>query len=228
MIKLSDLSGLLPTIDSVRKNAGGASGAMIPADQRHRLVAVTGDTDLGGVISATIAAQPTLPFAAGDVYRAMAWVTWGSGGAFYTAEVDIRDGTIISLPASSLQIDVLNEGTFATTQLEFNAAVTYLPKGGAGPVRRTRYQDAQIAGAAAWAAVVVPAFATHVSVVRTPQNAPYVLDFNDSNGVLCYQVNVIAGADAFRIPLSNDIRTVDLNNGAVAIPRARMIFDLVL
>lgn len=203
----------------------GSSAPSLPAnDQLIRLIDTRGDDELGGVVSVALGVDVPDAFTSGDILRIRGRIKWGSGGVTQSADIDVRRGTIISVPCSAIEVSVANEGTQITPTVWAQAA--HMPRGGGGNATRTRYRDTSIGNGNSWDSVVPP-FARLVSVMRNPQSAPMILRFLDSDGTVAYEENVAASGTAFRIPLSGDIATLRLVAGA-AITLARAVFDLDL
>lgn len=213
----------MPLIVADRR-VGGAIPALPADDTLQTVVQLSGDDELAGVVTVAYALDE-ITFASGDVLRVRSRVSWGSGGRQHYADIDVRRGTMVSVPASFLRVDVANEGTQVTPTV--GVQVGYLPRGGGGSPTRTLYRDTTLSNGST-ADFTVPNFARYVSVVRTPQTAAMTLRFLDSNSVLCCEVRVAASADVFRIPVANDIETVRVLADGTDIPRLRLVFDLDL
>lgn len=212
-----------PLISS--KRSVGLSQTLAADDGLVTFIDQIGDDELGAVVTVSFMVERPDSFASGDVLRVRAEIKWGSGGRQQAAVIDVRNGTMVSVPASFLRVSLANEGTQITPVV--GAQVAYLPRGGSGNAVRTRYRDTNLASGST-ADFAVPAFARLVTVFRTPENAAMTLRFLDSNNVLDYEVRVSASTDSFRIPLANDVQTVRVLADGTAIPRLRLVFDLDL
>lgn len=224
------LSETRPLIDSERHRVGGAE-TLPPDDRLRAVVFLKGDDDVATVVTIALDAEPAAVLdGTTDIVRARALISWGTGGHLHQAEIDVVRGTMISLQASSVKVEVANESLPAATgpDLRVGATLSYLPRGGGSRPTRTRYDDNGIL-AAGTEDFVVPAFAAEVTYQRAPSNAPYTLRVLDSNSNVLAEFAVAGGADApARLPLANDARTVRVVNGAVAITRSRAVFGLAL
>lgn len=191
------------------------------------LLDLVGDDKLAGVITVSMWAEVINPSGASFDLRIRAQVQWGVAGASHTAMIDVRRGTLFSVPASSLRIAAANQGS--TTAVRVGALAGYAPRGGPSHVTRTLYDDDGVA-ANGTEDFSVPDFAYDVDVRRNPASAPYTLRFlgGAAGGNLVYEVAVGANSDPGPIRLSNDIWTVRIANGATAITTSRAVFGLAL
>ncbi len=205
----------------------------LPPDNRLRdVLSVTEDDGDGGasVISATLQiGNDTQGSSATDAtIRARAQIEWGTGGAQHSAEIDVRPGLILSVPASFLRISVANESAIAGSSYVAFASASYLPRGGPSFVTRTVRRDTALAATATLNLAVPTAFIYDVDVRRTPNNAAYTLRFLDAAPNILYEMAVGAGSDPGPIRLAPEVTTVRIVNDATQIDRARAVFGMAL
>lgn len=219
------MAGFKPLITSQR--AIGATSVGLPADDTLRpLIDLVGDDELASMMTITfdVIPPPADTFTGGDVRRLRARIQWGTGGAQHEADVDVRKGTMVTVPASFLRVAVANEGT-QLASVRVRASVGYFPKGNGLSPTRTRYIGAISGGSTA--DHVIPAFARNVTLLRTLGTSGYLLTFLDTNSVVIGTVIVAGSADQFRIPVPNDAHTTRIGASA-DITLARAIYELDL
>lgn len=95
---------------------GLASAKVLASGERVGLIDAAADSCKGGaslVTTVTLCADETAPIPPGDVLDVRAYVSWGAKNARQTACVDVGRGTVVSVPASRIVIEVENRGVAA-------------------------------------------------------------------------------------------------------------------
>ena len=200
----------------------GGSATLTASGQTATLIDLNGDDELTGMVTLSF----FLRQAAGtsQISRATAEITWGAGGIFCSAVLDVRHGTMASVPASNLRVEVTNQAAQTVT---VGVSVGYFPRT-TGNATRTLLQDTTITNGNT-VDFLVPEYARLVTVLRSPQTAAMTLRFLGALGAtIMYEVRVAASADVLRIPLGGDIDTVRILADGTDITRARLVFDLDL
>jgi hypothetical protein len=184
-------------------------------------------------------------------------IQWGSGNSdTHVAEVDIQTtaglgqlvgligGTVVSVPASSLEVSARNDGNFIPNvgnlpigQPRDGAASALMAVGSrssSGQLRKTNWAVLGTAGnglaAAGQAAIVIPPFATGVRVFRSGGTAMVVqLVMIAGGGLAIDPINVAANTPCPFIPLSNQVLAVQVtNSGPAEITSLFGLFDIQL
>lgn len=203
----------------------------------QRVIQVSGDDSLGMMLSASIDAIGAIDLqqiaSITEPNRAVARIKWGVEGRMHVALVDIKSGTVISVPGASLEVEVGNEDVamVAGAGLLIGASAAYLPRGSAHRPTRTVYNDAGVPGAGGNFDFRMVAYAANVTYLRTPNTTPYTMQFMDFALVVQYDIAVVAGADApINIPLGNGITRIRVVTAPAgpAITRSQMIFGLAI
>ena len=182
------------------------------------------------------------PQLAGERVAAFATIRWGVGGTEAVAEVDVVNGTVVSLVASGVRVIVANEGGGGVVvagrtlpELYIGAFASDLPRGGFSVPQRTVIPTGDAINAGANFVFPVPAFARRVRFWRTPNdpavNTPYTLDFllDVGGAAIEYTVNVPGLVDPVPLDIAGDIRAIRMNNiGAQNMTGVRAVFEIGL
>lgn len=143
-------------------------------------------------------------------------ITAGQGGSSAMVfEVDFINGMVLSVPASSLSLSALIDTDTMDAfdvPVRVSAFVTYLPRPGSTPVRRTLRTGPMGIGAA----VVqdLPKFATSLQLMATTAAATFtVQQYRDKLLTQLVAVTTLAVAPPYQeIPIAQDTRYVNIIN----------------
>jgi hypothetical protein len=170
---------------------------------------------------------------------------WGVGAANYTAEVDILQGTVISIPASFIRVGARYEpsitATFASLPYRVNASLSY---GFIGQRSSPRYTDRfpQVApGPAGVVSSNIPPFATGFTILSADSTAGGVAVFSPCNfNVRGYQGAGLSSAGSMatgsnlgnqiesQFPLFNSARLLQIENTGPNPADYQVIYSLSL
>jgi hypothetical protein len=215
------------------------------------LADVRGDDERAIVMTVGLFAEVfAAPALALTQVRAAARLSFGVAGVQAVAEVDIpvngfkvfgpnvsdlpnAGGQILSVPASFLRVEALNETIGAVSfPLRIGAFFSYQTVGLAKAPTRTRYFDflvVPLAPAAFSGLEPIPRFSTSFRFLRFPAEPVRVRMFNAGGGLVLDEVAIAAGAASPEFAVPADAAFVGFfNDGAGAIDRGRFVFSLIL
>lgn len=180
---------------------------------------------------------PTTAATVNDVPPIVAHVSWGVDGARMDVDVDVVNGTMIALPASSLRVDVeidlpADAADFGSVQV--GAVMGYMPR---GQHDAQRTLSAELAAAedppvaSGTALIAVPEFAKNVTFLIEPTATFQLEQLADSAGALVLST-IAAVAPAVPptvvFPLSNRTRYLRLTNTGGADVLVSAVFGLAV
>ena len=190
--------------------------------------------EIAHVICVTLIGPPATSAGQVNAAACVALVQWGAGEAEAEAEIDFGvGGVVFTVPASSIRITAVYEGTFVAGETPPSVRVGAFASVGSGgrmsKLTRTRFASGPI-DPAQEASFEVPPFAKAVRVFAGDQaTRAFRLDFFSDEALdPIYSIPVPAGAEAPLVDLSPEITSVILaNTGAAALAAgARAIFEL--
>jgi len=155
---------------------------------------------------------------------ATAIIKWGNDGTKTQAEVDFKQGTMITIPAGFVEVIGRNDDPVIDARL--GAFVGYMPY--FRQFSATKTEVMPIAGGGTPSNVVIPPFAISMAVAVSPTNALASIEFRDGAGALIGGYQPLVGAVETQYEIPNDARSVDINATAIAITGGRVIFNLAL
>jgi hypothetical protein len=198
--------------DDVKKTQLGAS-VTIPPGREAAIIRAYGPDQLAQVVTVqmNVVDVDRISFASNPVYQLTGIVRWGIGGQQDSAEVDLINGAIVSVPASFVEVIARNE-SFRTTintasQGFFNATVSAsvgygsrAPTGIPGAFRTVQYLEASggapntgIGPGQISAPKPIPRWAGAAVIVFTPPTVTVTVRVQDSNGAPLYAVGASSG-----------------------------------
>lgn len=158
-----------------------------------------------------------------------ATIQFGTGGHRSDVVLDLVNGTSVSLVASSMRIFARALVSGANHLVGAFIGYGQRPSGAAlrGPQLTRKVAVIAPAGTADF---LVPAFATSLSIVRTPASAPYSIRFVNGAATVTGEIAVPANSDleARNVEIPNDTVNVRIVNGAAQIDLGRVVFGLSL
>jgi hypothetical protein len=190
--------------------------------------------EIAHVICVTLIGPPATSAGQVNAAACVALVQWGAGEAEAEAEIDFGvGGVVFTVPASSIRITAVYEGTFIAGETPPSVRVGAFASVGSGgrmsKLTRTRFANGPI-DPAQETSFEVPPFAKAVRVLAGDQATRALrLDFfSDESLDPIYSIPVPAGAEAPLVDLSPEITSVVMaNTGAAALAAgARAIFEL--
>lgn len=231
-----DRQGLLDQPDgqnigrSVDLNAG-AGGRL-----QGNILNLVGPDETARVVCITLGVERTTN-ALGVEQEIFARIQWGSGGVQNTADVDLQNGMVLQLSASSVRIEAL--GALASTGFfKVSAQVGYGIAGDKHAQRTvivcTPIGAPTTLGLGVTSAVfAIPAFAKRVRIAKAPSTANCVfqaLSRNPTNGLLAeYIIGNGPGSGSEDYPLPEAAVNFRIVNGMGAILTSlRAVFELHL
>ncbi|MCC7383925.1 MAG: hypothetical protein IT384_18930 [Deltaproteobacteria bacterium] len=166
---------------------------------------------------------------AGDASQADALVEWGAGqGTAHRAWVDVGRGVTFSLVASRLIVGLRNIGSGYPLSPPVRLRASALlgaTRGLAAPVRSLRAGGLPPGNETE--PLIVPAFASHLSVSRTPE-VPLAVRMLDAQAIELARAGALRAADrAILVPPGVE-QIVIRNVGSAPVGEVRAIFELSL
>lgn len=242
-IRALDYCGTHNSPGSVRSN-GGRTVSLSPGESKT-ILHVQGTENESSVMTVTLGIcrsnetnddDPEDPIVIYSLPPCKAIIQWGSDGASQECEIDVKNGTMFSVPAASCRVTVVNEVVLESVESSFyspkavvSASIGYYPRpGGDCPTRTLGFVDVEDE-VDSYSYCIIPPLARAVTVRRrtSSTNNFFFGRFEGSNipASLLYGGQVANGSLAIKAEIPNDATIVmftasDL--GAIAI------FDIAL
>jgi hypothetical protein len=217
-----------------RKNRGRYQ-AIMTGQGAVRLVDVVGDDQLATQTTITCSLESAAGSradnaSASDLPEVLGVIHWGTDGAAHTAEFDWLRGTVLTVAASSIRVDVQIEHDPAELgSVLARASIGYMPRPGRGPQRTF----GATLDPAALALYPIPAFAARVIALRAaadPADPPSLgaligLTWLDGSGA---PIGIVITVGAASMPIPNGAVSLQVTNASTVAQTHRAIFELVL
>lgn len=165
-----------------------------------------------------------------DTPPVVAVVDFGVEGHRMSLECDFVNGTLLSIPASSLRVSARID--LPSDEDDFNvvlagAILGYFPHGGRGAQRTITSELTAVAGNPANIATFpIPAFARDVSFLLAPSAAFTVQQLSDAAGTVVLAAETVAAPPVRVMSIANRARYLRVTNPAAAPATISAIFGL--
>lgn len=168
------------------------------------------------------------PFANADDQRIVARVTWGAGGQFSQAFIDVVRGSRFTVICNALRVELQQESTLINNPaMRCGAFAGYFPNGSVFAPTRTLIVPA-VGGGGVSAFFQIPQFAIGLQVIRDPSASAIDVDFHTDVATAAISSEPLpAGAQFRTVRIPNDARFIRIS-ATGAITAARLIFQLAL
>lgn len=214
-----------------------------PETKFETVLRVNGDSAKGTHMSITFDTPQTIPDPA-NVQRnpqvpppCVAKVRWGNSGFYSEALVDVKQGTVITVPAGMVEVGIANldegfddpdAGPQPPQDANVGAFIAYLPYFKPGNATFTIDDATAIPDGTVGPSFLIPDYAIETTLLVVPGvgfNDPQ-LQYQDLSGVVLANQSGFGSVNPSPIP--NKARQVAINNiaGGGTITRAQYIFEL--
>lgn len=218
----------------------GFSVPLGPTKHRNTVIDCVGLDELACMVTIAFNLKRLGPVAPGeenDMPPIVAHVSWGVDGARMDVDVDVVNGTMIAVPASSLRVDVELDMLAAdvdddTGQVQVGAVMGYMPRGQHDAQRTLSADLAAVAETPANVVLLpVPEFAKSVTFLVQPTATFKLEQLDDAAGtVVLSTIAAVAPAvpPTVVFPLANRTRYLRLTNAGAAALLVSAVFGLAL
>lgn len=161
-------------------------------------------------------------------------VIYGTSGTINTVEVDILNGCQLTIPASSVTLQVAMEaipsigGT--TPAMNLSGMLSFFSVLRGKPVTKTLYIDNLAPNATK--TINIPNMAQTIEVQRVRNNPPpksaeaFILEINDADNQLIYVQAIGNNVFMSKVAIAGDARSITITNNDVSNSDYRVIFEL--